>query len=84
VTGPLYHTAPNAYGMFAIKNGGGCILQARFVGEALCAHIEPEPGSILTAGEVRAFLLANLARYKGPKTIEFRRDLPTRRLRESL
>ena len=45
-------------------------------GEALCAHVEPQPGSMLTAGEVRAFLLAKLARYKVPKTIELRRDLP--------
>ena len=45
-------------------------------GEALCAYIESEPGSALSAGEVRAFLSDKLARYKVPKVIEFQRDLP--------
>src|SRR5262245_12841857 len=45
-------------------------------GEALCAYIEPEPGSTLSARAVRAFLSDKLARYKVPKVIEFHRDLP--------
>lgn len=45
-------------------------------GEALCAHIEPEPGTILTASEVQAFLSNKLARYKVPKLIEFHHGLP--------
>jgi long-chain acyl-CoA synthetase len=45
-------------------------------GEALCAYIEPEPGSTLGASEVRTFLSDKLARYKVPKVIEFHRDLP--------
>jgi long-chain acyl-CoA synthetase len=45
-------------------------------GEALCAYIEPEPGSTLSASEVRTFLADKLARYKVPKVIEFHRDLP--------
>jgi long-chain acyl-CoA synthetase len=45
-------------------------------GEALCAYLEPEPGSTLSASEVRAFLSDKLARYKVPKVIEFHRDLP--------
>jgi len=45
-------------------------------GEALCAFVEPEPGVALTADGVREFLAASLARYKTPKVIEFRNDLP--------
>src|SRR5215467_2598479 len=29
LTGPMYHAAPNAYGIFAVKNGGFCILQPK-------------------------------------------------------
>ena len=45
-------------------------------GEALCAYIAPEPGVECGTGEVRAYLAARLARYKVPKVIEFRRELP--------
>ena len=45
-------------------------------GEALCAYITPEPGVECGTGEVRAYLAARLARYKVPKVIEFRRELP--------
>jgi acyl-CoA synthetase (AMP-forming)/AMP-acid ligase II len=40
VTGPMYQTAPNAYGMFAARNGGFCILQPRFDPEGLLQLIE--------------------------------------------
>jgi long-chain acyl-CoA synthetase len=40
VTGPMYHTAPNAYGLFAVKNGGLCVLQPRFEPEELLQLIE--------------------------------------------
>jgi long-chain acyl-CoA synthetase len=30
VTGPMYHSAPNAYGLYAARNGGFCVLQPRF------------------------------------------------------
>ncbi len=45
-------------------------------GEALCAHIEPEPGAELRDDQVREFLSSKLARYKVPKVIEFDRELP--------
>lgn len=40
VTGPLYHAAPNAYGLFAVRRGGGCVLQPRFDAEELLQLIE--------------------------------------------
>src|SRR5262249_17418001 len=40
VTGPLYHAAPNAYGLWAVKNGGFCVLQPRFDAEGLLQLIE--------------------------------------------
>ncbi|REJ74448.1 MAG: long-chain fatty acid--CoA ligase [Acidobacteria bacterium] len=30
ITGPMYHSAPNAYGLYAARNGGFCVLQPRF------------------------------------------------------
>lgn len=45
-------------------------------GEAVCAIIEPQPGVTLNERDVRTFLDGRLARYKLPKRIEFRRDLP--------
>lgn len=40
VTGPMYHSAPNAYGLFAFRVGASCILQPRFDPEELLALIE--------------------------------------------
>ena len=40
VTGPMYHSAPNAYGLYAARNGGFCILQPRFDPEQLLGLIE--------------------------------------------
>jgi long-chain acyl-CoA synthetase len=40
VTGPMYHSAPNAYGLWAVRNGGFCVLQPRFDPEALLHLIE--------------------------------------------
>jgi long-chain acyl-CoA synthetase len=40
VTGPMYHAAPNTYGMFAVRNGGFCALQPRFDPEDLLRLIE--------------------------------------------
>jgi long-chain acyl-CoA synthetase len=40
VTGPMYHSAPNAYGLFAARVGGTAILQPRFDPEELLALIE--------------------------------------------
>lgn len=45
-------------------------------GEALCAFVEPQDGVELSAGDVREFLVDNVANYKIPRTIEFQRDLP--------
>ncbi len=45
-------------------------------GEAVCAVIQPQPGVTLTESDVRAFLDGRLARYKIPRRIEFRTDLP--------
>ena len=40
VTGPMYHSAPNAYGLYAARGGGFCILQPRFDEEGLLRLIE--------------------------------------------
>jgi long-chain acyl-CoA synthetase len=40
ITGPMYHAAPNAYGLWAAKNGGFCVLQPRFDPEELLRLIE--------------------------------------------
>jgi len=40
VTGPMYHSAPNAYGMYAARAGGTVILQPRFDAEGLLQLIE--------------------------------------------
>jgi long-chain acyl-CoA synthetase len=40
VTGPMYHNAPNLYGLWAARSGGLCILQPRFDAEELLALIE--------------------------------------------
>jgi long-chain acyl-CoA synthetase len=40
MTGPLYHSAPNAYGMNVVRSGGLLILQPRFEPSALLADIE--------------------------------------------
>jgi long-chain acyl-CoA synthetase len=40
VTGPMYHSAPNAYGLAAARFGATVILQARFDAEELLALIE--------------------------------------------
>ncbi|MEQ1753216.1 MAG: acyl-CoA synthetase [Micropepsaceae bacterium] len=45
-------------------------------GEALCAIVQPQIGSTVTADDVKAFLREHVARYKVPKIIEFRADLP--------
>ena len=40
VTGPMYHSAPNAYGMFAARLGASVILEPRFDPEELLRIIE--------------------------------------------
>ncbi|MBU1375588.1 MAG: AMP-binding protein [Alphaproteobacteria bacterium] len=40
VTGPMYHSAPNAYGLTAARLGGTVILQPRFEPEELLAMIQ--------------------------------------------
>ncbi|MEZ5498674.1 MAG: AMP-binding protein [Steroidobacteraceae bacterium] len=40
MTGPLYHSAPNAYGMRVVADGGLLVLQPRFDPEELLALIE--------------------------------------------
>jgi long-chain acyl-CoA synthetase len=45
-------------------------------GESLCAYIEPDQDSDLSADQVRRFMSGKLADYKAPRVIEFRRDLP--------
>ena len=40
ITGPLYHSAPNAYGLYAVRMGALAILQPRFDAEALLRLIE--------------------------------------------
>jgi long-chain acyl-CoA synthetase len=45
-------------------------------GEALAAIVQPVEGADLTEADVRDFLADRLARYKLPKVVEFRDDLP--------
>jgi long-chain acyl-CoA synthetase len=40
ITGPLYHSAPNAYGLYAVRMGGLAVLQPRFDAEELLHLIE--------------------------------------------
>ena len=40
ITGPLYHSAPNAYGLYAVRMGGLAVLQPRFGAEELLRLIE--------------------------------------------
>ncbi len=40
ITGPMYHSAPNAYGLYAFRYGATVILQPRFDPEELLAAIE--------------------------------------------
>ena len=40
VTGPMYHSAPNAYGLFGARVGGTVILQSRFDPEELLQLID--------------------------------------------
>ena len=42
VTGPMYHSAPNAYGLFALRYGANIILQPRFDPEELLQMIDRE------------------------------------------
>lgn len=47
-------------------------------GEALCAHVEPDPGrrEPPTAGAIREYLAAHIARFKVPKVIKIVPSLP--------
>jgi len=40
VTGPMYHSAPNAYGINVVRLGGNCILEPRFDAEELLQLID--------------------------------------------
>lgn len=40
MTGPLYHSAPNAYGLHIVRSGGLLILQPRFDAEELLALVQ--------------------------------------------
>ena len=46
------------------------------MGEAVCAYVDADPAAGLTADAVRAHVDRHLARYKVPKVVEFRDDLP--------
>jgi long-chain acyl-CoA synthetase len=45
-------------------------------GEALCAYVEPDPGTSLQRENVQAYLRSHLANYKVPRVVEFRARLP--------
>ena len=45
-------------------------------GEALCAIVQPQPLASVSADDVKGFLRERLARYKVPKLVEFRTELP--------
>jgi long-chain acyl-CoA synthetase len=46
------------------------------MGEALAAYVDADPAANLTAEAVREHVDRNLARYKVPRVVEFRDDLP--------
>src|SRR2546430_17430560 len=43
ISGPLYHSAPNFYGLYAVRVGALAILQPRFEAEELLRRIERYP-----------------------------------------
>ncbi len=45
-------------------------------GEALCAHVQPQPGAAVTANEIRGWLRGRIAGYKVPKLVELAAELP--------
>ena len=45
-------------------------------GESIAAFIEPEDGADITEDDIREYLIKHLAKFKIPKLIEFREDLP--------
>lgn len=45
-------------------------------GQAVAALVQPMPGHNVSADELRAFLSARLARFKVPRVLELRGDLP--------
>jgi long-chain acyl-CoA synthetase len=45
-------------------------------GERLCAYVEPEPGAVLSAEAVGAYLRERLANFKVPREIRFSDALP--------
>ena len=45
-------------------------------GESLMTMVEPEDNANLTETAIRDYLIERLAKYKVPKVIEFRSDLP--------
>ena len=51
-------------------------------GEALCAHIEPEPGAVLDEAAVNSFLRDRLADFKVPRVIRFDTNLPREGFRQ--
>jgi len=45
-------------------------------GESLCAIVQPQPEAKVSETDVKSFLRDHLARYKVPKVVEFRAELP--------
>ena len=45
-------------------------------GEALCAVVQLQPGASVKEGDVKSYLRDHLAKYKVPKVVEFRAELP--------
>lgn len=67
VTGPMYHSAPNAYGWLALQFGGTVYLQPRFDPEELLALIEQHKIShlhMVPTMFVRLLKLPEEVRYK--------------------
>ena len=60
----------------AIASGAVFGLPDERLGERVAAVVEPVPGAVVDVEEVRAFLLANLARYKVPERITVVDELP--------
>ena len=46
------------------------------LGETLMAVVEAAPGATISAGDIRAFLVPRIAKYKIPRNISFQDTLP--------
>ena len=59
-----------------VRDCAGVGIPSDDFGESVCAVIELEEGAELSADDIQEYLGERIARYKVPRTVEFRTDLP--------